>query len=125
MDPNKVSHNLGKTDLLLAFYVFYMLNYFRTTFYIHHPIEIWLQGKNMNSYFKHPISSGENSSKVCPLGNHVGKLLAIFLVGRYLVNKKTNQKLTRIIWTLVLTGSLLMNMNVFLYILPAYLIDSY
>lgn len=121
MSNNKISYK----DFLLALYVYYMLNHFKTRCYLHHPFEIWFQNKKILDYLKHPIESDDYTSKVCPLGNHVGKLLAIFLVGRYLVNKKTNQKLTRIIWTLVLTGSLLMNMNVFLYILPAYLIDSY
>lgn len=125
MDPKKVSHNLGKRDILLAFYVFYMLNYFKTTFYIHHPIEIWLQGKDINQYFKHPVSSNEKSSKVCPLGNHVGLGLAIYLIFRYYFQAKTRGLLNCLVWTSVLGGSLVMNLNVFIYLLPAYLIDKF
>ncbi len=124
MNLEKTGPKLGNKDFLLAFYVFYMLNYFKTTFYIHHPIEIWLQGKNMNSYFKHPISSGENSSKVCPLGNHVGVVLAIYLIIRYYFKANTLKYLNCLIWTSVLGTSLVLNLNVFIYLFPAYLIDK-
>ena len=125
MGLEKGSPKLGNKDILLACYVFYMLNYFKTTFYIHHPIEIWLQGKDINQYFKHPVSSHENSSKVCPLGNHVGVGLAIYLIIRYYFQAKTRNVLNCLVWTSVLGGSLVMNLNVFMYLLPAYLIDKF
>jgi len=110
-------------NILLAFYVYYMLNHFKTSRYIHHPLEIWLQDKSIVDYIKHPIGSETYDNKVCPLGHLVGKLLGLYIVGRYFIGERLRKRLNTIIWIYVLTGSLIMNLNVFFYLLPAYLLD--
>ena len=109
---------------LLALYVYYMLNIFKTTYYLHHPLEIWIQKKSMSYYLLHPLNNNEYSSKVCSLGNLVGKILAIYILGRYILAKNIETKITRILWASILLISGLMNLNVFIYLFPAYLIDS-
>ncbi len=114
---------LGPKDFILAIYVYYMLNYFKTTYYIHHPLEIWLQGKKIHDYLRHPVGEEECSSKVCPLGNHVGLLLGFYLIFRYQIKPATRKTANKVIWLSVLFGSLIMNLNVFIYLFPAYLVD--
>ena len=110
-------------NILLAFYVYYMLNHFKTSHYIHHPLEIWLQDKSISDYIKHPIGSETYDNKVCNLGHLVGKLMGLYIIGRYFIGERLRKRLNTIIWISVLTGSLVMNLNVFFYLLPAYLLD--
>ncbi len=112
-------------DVILGAYVYYMLNDFKTSIYIHHPLEIWLQNQSISEYLKHPIGQKSYGSKVCSLGNIVGKLLAIFFVARINLNDKLKNRINNIIWTLILLGSLILNLNVFFYLLPAYFFDKF
>ena len=110
-------------DIILAYYVYYMLNCFKTSHYIHHPLEIWLQDKSITDYIKHPVGSDTYDNKVCPLGHLVGKILGLYIIGRYFIGVKLRKRLNTLIWISVLFGSLIMNLNVFVYLLPAYLLD--
>ena len=110
-------------SFIISVYVYFMLNTFKTSLYIHHPLEIWVQDQKISDYLRHPVKSEEVSSKVCPLGNIVGKLLGLFFILRNFLKKRLNYNLSTIIWILTLLGSLIMNLNVFVYLLPAYLLD--
>ena len=112
-------------NVMLSLYIYYMLNNFKTTYYIHHPFETWDQNKGLTSYLKHPIKSENYNSKVCSLGNDVGKLFAVFILFRDFMDNKWRIKLSKISWNLILIGSLIMNLNVFIYLLPAYLVDTF
>lgn len=121
-----------KTNKLFIFltvieiiYIFYMLNIYKTYYFIHHPFEPTII-KNLSSYFKHPISVDEYSNKVCPFGHMASKLLIIYLIIRYILykNKYNLTKINFIIlgFTILLS---FMNMNVVIYLLPYYIAELY
>lgn len=110
-------------NIILSFYLYYILNIYKTSISFHHPLEIWLQNNSFNDYLKHPISSQEYSSKVCPLGNLVGKLFAIYIICRNFLSPSTRYKINNVLWSLILIGGFMMNLNVFIYLFPAYLFD--
>ncbi len=111
-------------SIIESVYIFYMYNLFKTKLYIHHPLEIWLQEKKLGNWVKHPVSSDEYGSKICPLGNMVGILLPIWLVIRYIYRKnKSISTYNQLIWKIVFIVSLILNMNAFVYLLPIYLIE--
>jgi len=118
--------NLFFISIVEAIYIFYMYNYFYTTWYIHHPFELWLQDEKIHQLLKHPVSSEEYDSKICPLGNLVGILLPIWIMIRYFYkNKRIIRLLNKIIWITVFFTSLFLNMNAFIYLLPVYLAEFF
>jgi len=114
-----------ETSLLLAVYVYYIMVRFKTTLSFHHPLELVIQRQPIGDYLRHPVATGTYENKVCPLGHTVAKLLAGWLLLRHVLPTTARVKWSNWIWWSVLGGGLLMNMNVFAYILPAYLIDIY
>ena len=121
-NPNNFKFRLVKNSVL-AIYVYYMLNHFKTTYYFHHPLEIWLQNISVKSYLKHPIRAESYNSKVCPLGNLVGKIFALYLIIRTKLPSTQVIRLNRFIWSILLVASFIMNLNVFSYLIIAYLFD--
>jgi hypothetical protein len=104
------------SSLIMGLYIFYMFNYFKTTYSIHHPFEYLFSSKLL----KHPIRTGKYESKICLLGNYVGMFLLVWYCLRDTIHNKYCNKL--ILYTLVI-GSFIMNMNAFIYVLPLVLID--
>ena len=109
--------------LIESFYIYYMYNIFKTTLYFHHPLELVIQNSHINNYFKHPISNEIYESKICPFGNLVGKVLAIWILLR--IKLLNIQKINYIIWIMVLIGSLVMNMNAFIYLIPVFIFERF
>ena len=105
-----------KYSFLLGLYIFYMFNYFKTEYSIHHPYEYVFSSKLL----KHPIKTGRYESKICLLGNYVG----IFLLFWYLIRDNIKNKFcNNFVIVSVTIGSLLMNMNAFVYMLPLIIIE--
>ena len=114
--------------LIESIYIYYVYNIFKTKYSFHHPIEVLLQKNSMSDYFKHPIYSGEYESKICPFGKFISKLLIIWIFLRiYLKRNYTNliniKKINKIIFTLVLIGSILSNFNSFIYFIPVFIYE--
>ena len=96
-----------------------MFNLFKTDIYLSHPFDIYTNDVSL-------LNHGERENHICSLGNLVGYLLPIWLIGRHFLQfvKKSNQKINKIILNTILIGSLLTNMNAFFYFLPLYIIDN-
>jgi hypothetical protein len=102
-----------------------MLVFFKTRCSVHHPLEVLLQNKNMGTFLKHPVSTGRYESKVCPLGKCVAWLFATWLILRQLLSQKKAVMWSKRLWVVLMLGAGLMNLNVLIYLLPAFIIDCY
>lgn len=102
----------------MSVYIFYMFNYFQTDIYLSHPLDVYT---NKVSFLNHT----EKENHICLLGNIVGCLLPIWLISRNFLSlsKNTLHKINNIILNSILIGSLLMNMNAFVYFLPLYIVE--
>jgi hypothetical protein len=114
--------------IIESIYIYYVYNLFKTRYSFHHPIEVMLQKNPTSDYFKHPIYSGEYESKICPFGKFISKLLIIWIFLRIYLKKHYNnliniKKINKIIFTLVLIGSILMNFNSFIYFIPVFIYE--
>ena len=59
--------NTQLSDILEIGYLGYMFLWFQTHFWIHSPWEYSLMtGDSITQYLKHPVSSDEYESKICP-----------------------------------------------------------
>ena len=109
-------------SLLEGLYLYYMFNHFETKISINHPLEFIITGQH--DFLKHPIATGIKESKICPLGNLVGKLAILWFLGRHLIkDNKKMIKINKILIGLLFFLSLLMNANAFIYILPIIFIE--
>jgi hypothetical protein len=119
------------STVIEAIYLIFMYNYFKTTYTFHNPIEMLLNKKVFSDFFKHPMYSGEYESKICRFGNIIGYLLAFWVILRFILNKyymNLNYKvrtINKIIFILVLIGSILMNFNAFIYYIPVFIYELY
>ena len=103
-----------------------MFNYFQTDIYLSHPFDVYTRKVSF-------LNHGQKSNPICSLGNIIGYLLAIWFIMRHFLlfhaslgeGKKTLQKINTLILNGVLIGSLLTNMNAFVYFLPLYIIQKY
>ena len=114
-------------NIIEALYIVYMFNYFKTKYSLHLSWEYITQ---KHSFLKHPIQSGIYESKICPLGNLVGWLLPFWIFLRtYSYLHKVNTKyifiLNCVFWSLIVILSFLMNLNAFIYFIPAIIIETY
>ena len=114
-------------NIIEALYILYMFNYFKTKYSVHLSWEYITQ---KHSFLKHPIRSGIYESKICPLGNLVGWLLPVWIFLRtYSYLHKVNTKyifiLNGVFWSLIVILSFLMNLNAFIYFIPAIIIETY
>jgi len=107
-------------SVLSSIYIIYMFNYFQTDIYLSHPFDVYTRKVSF-------LNHGQKSNPICSLGNIIGYLLAIWFIMRHflLFTKKTLQKINTLILNGVLIGSLLTNMNAFVYFLPLYIIQKY
>ena len=113
-------------DIIEAIYIIYMYNFFKTTKSIHNPLEYYIFNQPIENIFKHPIDTGEYENKICTFGNIVGWLLGIWILSRnilYTDSNRKNNKINKIIFILVLIGSLMMNMNAFIYLIPVFIYE--
>ena len=109
---------------MVGIYLIYMLVFFKTRYSVHHPLEILLQNKSVAGFIRHPVSTGNLESKVCPLGKAVAWLFAGWLICRLYLSQQTNRIWSKRLWILFLLGAALMNPNVLLYIIPAFAMDT-
>ena len=107
-------------NLIESVYIIYMFNYFKTRLYIHHPFEYLLLNESVYSFLKHPISSIEYENKICPLGNLVGYIFAIWI---FLRNYFESKIINKVIIYLILIGSLILNLNAFIYFIPLFIYE--
>ena len=111
-------------SVIEALYILYMYNFFRTTYSVHHPLEAVLTRNT--ALLRHPIATGFYESKICPLGNIVGVLVATFLTlrARYYVSHAASFGFaTRVVFSALAVGTLLTNMNAFVYLAPLLLVE--
>lgn len=106
-------------SFLSAIYIIYMFNYFKTDIYLSHPFDVYTRNVSF-------LNHSEKENHICSLGNMIGYLLAFWFIVRHFfsLSKNTLQKINTLILNGVLIGSLLTNMNAFVYFLPLYIIDS-
>lgn len=112
-------------SFLSAIYIIYMFNYFKTDIYLSHPFDVYTRNVSF-------LNHSEKENHICSLGNMIGYLLAFWFIMRHFLSsyvsrekgKKILQKINILILNIVLIGSLLTNMNAFVYLLPLYIIDS-
>ena len=112
---------MNTIKLLEAAYIYYMYNIFKTKYSIHHPIEYLINNQNMIEFIKHPINSGNYENKICLLGKYVSILLVFWIIFRR--PNKIYRKINKLIFGLVLLGSLLMNLNAFIYLIPVFIYE--
>lgn len=108
-------------QILKGLYIIYMFNYFKTSCSIHNPFEQIVTGY-ISDWFKHPINTVTYQSKICPLGNVVGFLLAAWFLVYYRIQCENLHKKLMII---VLITCFIMNLNAFVYFLPLFIFDFY
>ena len=97
-----------------------MFNHFQTNIYFSHPLDVYT---NNVSFLNH----SQKNNHICHLGNIIGYLLAFWFVVRHFLpfTKKTLQNINLIILNIILLGSLITNMNAFVYFLPLYIFHNY
>ena len=114
-----------------AIYMIYMYNYFKTTYTFHNPLEIILNNKVFSDFFKHPMYSSDYSSKICKFGNHIGYVLGVWVILRYTLTKYYKDLdykikiINKLIFGLVLLGSIILNFNSFIYYLPIFIYELF
>jgi hypothetical protein len=97
-----------------SIYIIYMFNYFKTDTYFAHPFDMITNNIPL-------LNHSEKENHICLIGNIVGFILPLWLIGRnYIQNSIAYNKF---IMNGILLGSLLSNMNAFVYFLPLYLIN--
>ena len=108
--------------LLGAVYTVYMLNWFKTTYNLAHPLSYF-----ENPLLYHPVDKlSHPQNPVCPLGNGLSWVLAAYLILRGLALQyfpaEAENKFKQI--NLILVGFAatlsLMNFNVLVYLLPVF-----
>lgn len=110
-------------NIFEALYVFYIMVLFKTKYSIHIPFEKVTQ---YHKFLMHPINTGVYESKICPLGKLVGILIPIWILIRVMMKDKQNISLiNNIIWGIIFFCSFVMNINAFIYFIPAFLIETY
>jgi hypothetical protein len=112
--------------IIEVIYVYFMLNFFKTRFSIHHPLEYMLMNK-LPDFFKHPISEYDYSNKICPFGHFSSNILVLYLIFRYFIVSRTQYKIknTNIIILLITVILSLLNMNAFVYLIPYFVLELY
>jgi len=94
-----------------AFYIIYMFNFFKTTYYFHHPLEILIQRINPYIWLEHAIMEEDYTNKICLFGNIIGFVLGawILIVSFYPV--KLLLILNIIVWSVTTIVSLISNLH--------------
>jgi hypothetical protein len=113
-------------SIVEVIYVYYILNYFKTKYSIHHPLEYIVINK-LPEFFKHPMGVYEYNNKICPFGHFASNLLVLYLLIRYLILTRTTYKLKNINLTIIIITAVLslLNMNAFIYLIPFFILEFY
>ena len=110
-------------NIFEAIYVYYMMNHFKTKYSLHLPMEKITQ---YHHFLMHPIDTGKYESKICPLGQLVGVVLPFWILLRVIYrDSKYTQIINNLIWIAIFILSFIMNINAFIYFVPAFLIEVY
>lgn len=105
----------------------YLFLIFKTRVSFHHPMEEHILSR-LGAVFQHPIHSNKEQSQICPWGKKVILLLVAVLTLRAFL-WRTHGKMPlagwvwAVIWVFALTLGAVLNMNAFIYLLPAALIE--
>ena len=102
-----------------------MFRIFKTRKFFHHPLEIFLQRTTFSNWMKHPISDKSYSNKICPFGNTMGIILALWILYVDNYSSPSNFVLNKIVWILSAIISLITNLNAFIYLIPCLIIEYY
>ena len=108
-------------SIIEAVYIYYMFNYFKTTFSIHHPLEYLMEN---SAYLKHPIYTGEFENKICDFGKNASILIGCWLIVRNFIDYDKIKEINNILINIILIGTF-MNMNALLYYLPIFILEKY
>lgn len=108
--------------VLLAIYVYYMLNYFETKVNFAHPLS-YIE----NNYLYHPIENIKvPQNLICPFGKDLSILLVIYLIIRgYLLDfsPQTNLNLINKYIVLLVFVLSLANFNALVYLMPYFILE--
>ena len=107
-------------NIIQAFYIIYMLNFFKTKYSLAHPLS------NFSSdYFNHPIGfSNEPISNICEFGHQSSWILALFVILRTLFINKFTKQISLIVLIITAIFSML-NFNAVIYLVPHFIIELY
>ena len=113
--------------LLISIYIIYILVYFKTSYSVYHPLEVILQNNlSVNSILKHPLyNTGLYENKVCGLGHIMAFLLAFWILNRKMITNNQYTNINNWIWYIIMTLSLILNPNVFVYLLPVFCLEIF
>ena len=113
-------------NLFISFYLVYIMCFFKTKLCFN---TIWnkkIQANYDYKLLKHSIDDNLLSNKVCPFGHIISILFAIWIYFRICIkNQKWRTYINNTLWIIYILGGLLLNLNVFIYILPVFLIDYF
>jgi hypothetical protein len=106
-------------SIIVAIYILYMFNYFKTTTSFAHPLTYF-----NNKYLYHPIiNTEEKTNMICKFGQDASWLIALFLILRFFVIKNIKQ-CSLLVYIAIAIGSFL-NLNAVIYLIPYILIEMY
>ena len=110
--------------IFVALYIIYVLNYFKTTYSIAHPLSYF-----KNRYIFHPIyNTRTKKSMICQFGHDASWPLALFLLTRIYVVKHNilTTKQIKLVSTMVLCSVFivsLVKLNAVVYLLPYFTLE--
>ena len=109
---------------ILAFYIYYMLNYFETKVNFSHPLQYF-----ESNYLYHPIENLKiPQNLICPFGKDISILLVAYLIMRGYLLDFSQEVNTNIINKYVVTltfGISLANFNALVYLIPYFIFELY
>lgn len=115
-------------SLIESIYIIYIIIFFKTKYSFHHLLEIEIQKgsywHNLSSFIKHPVHTGIYENKICPLGHLTAILLVIWIFTKKLLFKNPKY-INLIIWMIILISGIILNINFFIYLLPAFFLDIF
>ena len=108
-------------SIIEAIYQIYMLNFYKSkTNYADPDVEF------SNVFLKHPVlHSDVPISMICPAGNLLSIIFAIYLIGREFLPHNELNILQNINFVVIIMSVLmsLINLNAFLYLIPIFIIE--
>jgi len=108
-------------SIVESIYLLYMFNYFKTSVYFNHPCDVLTQ---KYPWIDHSRNNQSYGNKICPLGNLIGYLSPLWFLGRHSLDQNDFLLWNRRIIYTVFIGSLLTNMNAFMYFLPIFILEK-
>ena len=114
-------NNIKIFSIIEAFYVIFMLNYFKTRYSLAHPLSNF-----NNNYLKHPIGVSEKPvSNICEFGHSASWFLAAFILLRISFVKSKITKYVSIFVLIIVASLSLLNFNAVLYLMPFFIYEIY